>query len=332
MKTEGWDPLDCTFVNFEDPRLSNDLDFKLLDKIVAFSRARRPKGIPLKFFFDEIQNVLGWEKWLRLRTERPAGDCYAVTGSNAALLSGDLASVLTGRHITLELFPFDYAEYRLAQTDSGLDRYLDDGGFPRVLSYAEPQALLREYFTDIVERDVRRHVAARSSRTLMSLIKAVFESTGSELSQRRLSSMLGISVDMAGAYLNAAESAYLILSCPYFTFSERQRTARHRKYYPIDLGLRGAVVSKTGLDAGKKLEMAVFLFLRRKYRDLSYWRGKGEVDFVIRDGGAITPWQVSWDGMKPRHERAVKEFQAEFPQANPVVVVTRENAEEVLRG
>ena len=105
------DPNDCTFVNFEDPRLSNHLDHMLLDAIVTLSEKRRPKK-PIHFFFDEIQNVKNWQKWIHSRIERPGPHCFAVTGSNASLLSGDLSTALTGRHITLELFPFDFFEYQ----------------------------------------------------------------------------------------------------------------------------------------------------------------------------------------------------------------------------
>lgn len=331
MQKLALDPRDCFFVNFEDPRLSNDLDHGLLDRILALAKKRRPGRKPRYFFFDEIQNVNGWEKWLRLRADKPSGDRYVVTGSNAALLSGDLASALTGRHITVELYPFDFNEYLSARPGATLADYLRDGGFPRTLSYPEPERLLREYCTDIVERDVRRHVAVRSGTILMRTVKSVFESMGSEVSQRSLAGMLGVTADTVAAYLNACQSAYLILECPYFTFSEKQRTARHKKYYPVDLGLRRSVAARTGDDRGKSLEAAVYQQLRRRHREVCYWRSRGEVDFVIQDQNGITPYQISWDGAKPRHERALEEFHANFPDANPAVFVTADSFADFAR-
>ena len=202
--------------------------------------------------------------------------------------------------------------------------YLNDGGFPRVLAYSEPQTLLREYFTDIIERDVRRHVAVRSTLVLTQLVKAVFESAGSEISQRNLSKMLGVTADTIKTYLDACESAYILLSCPYFTFSERQRSARNKKYYPIDLGLRKAVITRTGLDAGKELETVIFHHLRKKFGQVFYWRQKGEIDFVVQEGQKILPFQVSRDGPKEKHLLAAKEFKQAFPQADEVVFVTAE--------
>ncbi len=326
------DPADCLFVNLEDPRFSEDLDYRLLDQIVVLFEERRQETRQRFFFLDEIQNVQGWEKWLHSRTERPTKNRFIITGSNAALLSGRLSTALTGRHTTLELFPFDFEEFQQARPGGSLEDHLNEGGFPRVLTYENPENLLREYFTDIIERDVRRHVTVRSSLALVQLVKAVFESTGSEVSQRSLAGMLGVTADTIGAYLDACEAAYILLRCPFFTFSERQRTARNRKYYPIDLGLRNAVVTRTGLDKGKRLEAAVFLHLRTKHRQVCYWRKNGEVDFITADRSGITPYQVSWDGPKRRHEEALKEFYAEFPQANPVRFVTRDNAEEFLKG
>lgn len=330
MQEKKLNPLDCTFVNLEDPRLSENLDFRLLDQITLLAHSKNRGKMRHYFFLDEIQNVKDWQKWLRVKTEKPTQDCFVITGSNSSLLSGELSSVLTGRHVTLELFPFDYEEFRLARPSAAPEDYLQQGGFPRVLTFENPEALLREYFTDIIERDVRRHVSVRSSLTLTQLVKAVFESTGSEVSQRKLAALLGVSADTVGTWLHACEAAYILLSCPYFTFSERQRTGRNRKYYPVDLGLRNAVATKTGLDRGKKLETAVFLHLRKKYRQVCYWRQQGEVDLVTMDEEGITPYQVSWEGPKPRHERALEEFSKTYPRAREGIFVSRENMTEWL--
>jgi len=154
---------------------------------------------------------------------------------------------------------------------------------------------------------------------------------GSEVSLRSLAGLLGVTADTVGVYLDACSASYLILPCPYFTFSERQRTARPRKYYPIDIALREAVVTRTGLDLGKRLEAAVFLHLRRSHREVCFWRGQGEIDFVVQDADGITPVQVSWDGPKDRHERAAAEFRKTFPDANPVVFVSGNDAADLLR-
>ncbi len=315
----GLDPSRCLFVNFEDPRLSAHLTWETLQSLV--DEMEGAVGPGCAFFFDEIQHVEGWERWLRSQLEKPRDRRFVVTGSNAHLLSGELGSSLTGRTLAVELFPFDFEEFRLVRVRGTLEEYLDQGGFPAPLDSADGDALRRTYFTDIVERDVRERVGARSSRPLRQLAQMLFESAGSETSLRRLAAAVGVSPDTVSVYAEAIESAYLVLSCPYFAYSERKRTARNRKYYPIDPGLRRACVTRTGGDQGKALECAVFLALRRNFPTVSYWRGRGEVDFVVEREGRPVPVQVSWTRPRERSKSALDEFYETFPNAQEAVWV-----------
>lgn len=326
----GVEPRDGAFLNFEDPRLARALTWETLDLLVARFRAARAGAERRVYFLDEVQEVEGWQRWLRARLDRPGGDVYVVTGSNSNLLSGELSSMLTGRHLTVELFPFDLGERRRLHPESSLEDYLAGGGFPEPVTMPDGDRLLRQYFYDIVERDIRERVAARSSLGIRQVVQMVFESAGAELSLRRVAGAAGIAVETAGGYLDACESAYLLFSCPWFAFSERKRAARNRKYYPVDTGLRRVVATRTGEDRGRALECAVHLALRRRFGPVFYWRGRGKVDFVVRDGDRIVPWQVSWNGPEPRHERALQEFYEEFPQAEEAVLVTADNFEELL--
>ena len=96
MKYKNLPSKACTFVNFEDPRLSQDLNADLLDQIVSFSKEKFQNQKIYYFFLDEIQNVTEWEKWLHKKVERPSNEIYIITGSNASLLSGELSTALTG--------------------------------------------------------------------------------------------------------------------------------------------------------------------------------------------------------------------------------------------
>src|SRR5690606_18528465 len=135
---------------------------------------------------------------------------YVITGSNAALLSGELGTVLTGRHLPLELFPFDFSEYLKARPGGDLETFISDGGFPRALTMDDAPRLLRQYFTDIIERDVRRHVSSRSSNLLAQVAKIVFDSAGSELSARKLIKKVDTTVHTMMTLLDALTTAYLI--------------------------------------------------------------------------------------------------------------------------
>lgn len=324
------DPQRCAFLNFEDPRLSGALDHPTLDRLVAEFRARHPRG-PRYYFLDEIQGVPGWQRWLRTQLDRPRGDHFVVSGSNAQLLSGELGSALVGRHLTVELYPFDLDEFRAARPGASVADWLHFGGFPEPLAIADGDRLRRQYFNDIVERDVRERLSARSSAALRQVAQMVYESAGSELSLRRVAGACGVAVDTAASWIDACENAYLLFGCPYFAFSERKRASRNRKFYPVDSGLRRVVVTRTGADTGKALECATFLALRRRFGSVSYWRDEGEVDFVVQDGSRVIPVQVSEAGPLERHHRALTAFYEQFPQAEEAVFVTVETLVEELR-
>jgi uncharacterized protein len=317
------------FINFEDPRLSDRLDFRLLDDIVHFHESSSKKNV--YYFFDEIQNVKGWEKWLHIQLERKSR-YFVITGSNANLLGGDLATALTGRHITLELFPFSFAEFRRAKPRGTLTEFLTKGGFPRPLLSQNGHSLLREYFTDIIERDVRRHVGARSTVPLAQIAKASFEAMGSELSLRNIARAFSTTADTVKTYVDALELAYLSISCPFFTFSERKSQVHPKKYYPIDLGIRNSVITRGGGDISKSLECAVLHHLRRTYKTVYYWKGRGEVDFVVQTLEGLLPIQVSHGDEKTRHVAAIEEFAREHRGTLAPKYIDMARAEKLLSG
>ncbi|PCH57012.1 MAG: hypothetical protein COC15_02085 [Legionellales bacterium] len=322
----------CYYCNFEDPRLLNNLDYTLLQQIITMAREAILQDQPCYFFFDEIQNVQEWEKWLHVQLERPGNNHFIVTGSNSCLLSGEFATALTGRHITLELFPFSLAEYNTLFPEKILSDYLSSGGFPRPLTYEQPYRLLQEYFNDIILRDVVKRVRARQPDAIKQVVKMIFESCGSELSYRKIAATTGLTVDTVKSYLEACEQAYLLFACPYFAFSEKKILNRQKKYYPIDSGLRNAITSTTGKDLGKSLEILVFLSLKQTYEKVFYWQEphKGEVDFVAVQGMEITPFQVTWEEPEARHETALNNFYQAFPNAKEAIFITRHNAAEFL--
>jgi predicted AAA+ superfamily ATPase len=325
MDRYALDRTKCLFINFEDPRLSGSLNHQCLQSLVDAFEADRGAGCT--YFLDEIQGVAGWERWLRSQLDRPGKRRFAVTGSNAHLLSGELGSVLTGRHHTVELFPFDLAEYRALRPRCTLTEYLTNGGFPATVASPDHAMMLRNYFQDIVERDVRSRVGARSSAPLRQLAQMLFEGAGSETSMRRIAAALDVSIDTAGLYTQAISDAYMCFPCEFHAWSERKRLVRNRKYYPVDPGLRRACVTPTGADLGKALECAVFTLLRNRFGQVRYWRGDGEVDFVVERDGNPIPVQVTWDAPQERHMKATDAFIREHRGALEPVFVTADSFE-----
>ena len=318
----------AVFINFEDPRLINDLDYPLLDQLYQMTCARNDSV--MTFFLDEIQNVANWQKWLNRQLESSSGHRFVITGSNSQLLGGELASSLTGRHLRYELFPFDFAEFQQLVTPGNLEQFIMQGGFPAALDFPEPKSLLQQYFLDIVEKDIRERVSAKSSRPLHAVAKMVLDSVGSELSLRRIAGAVQLSPETVNHYLQACEDAYLIFSCPYFAYSEAKRVRNNRKFYVIDTGLRRAISTQTGADLGKDFENLVYLVLRRQTTAISYWKGKGEVDFVVNTEQGVTPIQVTFGEPKQRHHDALEEFYQQFPHANEAIYVTPDSFSELM--
>lgn len=241
-----------------------------------------------------------------------------------------MGSSLTGRHLPVHLDPFDLAELRALRPGTTLQDWLHLGGFPEPATLADGDRLLRQYVHDIVERDIRERIGARSSQAIRSLVQTVFEATGSELSLRRVAGAIGIATDTAGVWLEACEDAYLLFACPFFAWSERKRAHRNVKYYPVDPGLRRVVVTPGGHDHGKALECATHAALRRRFGEVYYWRGQGEVDFVVLRDRTPVPVQVTWDTPQVRHHRALEAFYEAHPHAAEAVFVTADAFEEEI--
>lgn len=324
----GINQAQCFYCNFEDPRLLNHLTHELLSAIVSLARAIIPADQPCYFFFDEIQHVVAWEKWMHTQLERPKNNYFIVSGSNSCLLNSEYGTALTGRHISLELYPCNYQEYLSLYPQGTMEDYLIAGGFPRALRDDEPQKLLQEYFNDIILRDVIKRVGARSPESVMQVAQMAFETCGSQLSYRKIAAVTQLSVETVKLYLEACEEAYLLFTCPYFAFSEKKRASRHKKFYPIDTALRNVVTTTTSADLGKSLEILVFRSLKQRFGQVYFWEesGSGEVDFVTLQGKKLTPYQVTWHDKHELHQKAIDAFYTVYPNAESLVLVNKDNA------
>lgn len=267
--------------NFEDPRLYglSAGDFPAFLEAID-EAAPASSGI----FFDEVQEVPGWEKLVRALLD--SGRRVCVTGSNASLLGREVGAKLTGRHISFEVQPFSYREY-LAFTGNkpGVDTlrsFLDTGGFPMHIHGQEPQ-LLRELFRDIIERDIARRHHLRETRHLMNLALFLLANPGQPLSMQSLTKSLAIpSVNQTSRYLEQLADSYLILPLQKHHHAFKQRIITPAKYYPIDNGLKIANSPQSTSDLGRRLETQVFLELRAMGEQLAYdgEREVWECDFV----------------------------------------------------
>ena len=333
-------------VNAEEPGLAEHLDPRLLDRVYeTYRREVNPRGRAW-LFLDEVQVIPQWERWVRARNETEDIKVF-VTGSSSALLSRELGTLLTGRHVTFEVWPLSFAELLrvrglalparpdLVPTPPDVQRalldYLQWGGFPEVVLADDDDrrdALLRQYFDDVLFKDVAMRHAVRDLPALRAAAVHLLTNTASLVSANRLAAQLDVSVDLAKQFCTYLEEAFLVTFLPFFSLKLGERRRRPQKVHAVDTGLRNAVCLSGTPDRGRLLESAAVAELRRGRHDgLFYWKGKGEVDVVVRRGNdAARLVQVTWGGeMSPdalkREAAALTEAQEVFPGAERVCVV-----------
>lgn len=263
--------------NFEDPRLANFTveDFAKLDKII-------PKDVDA-YFFDEIQNVVGWEIYVRQLHDY--GKKVFVTGSNASLLGKELGTKLTGRYLSLELFPFSLREYlkfkKMTASPENALKYLSEGGFPEYLK-SENVESLQNLFKDIVLRDVAIRYGVRNTKTLVDIALFLLSNIGKETTYNRIKNIFQVgSSNSVMDYLSWLEDAYLLFFLNRFSYSAKSMAVNPRKVYAIDNGLVLANTLSLQKDQGRLLENAVYIHLRNQDKKMFYFKEKHECDFVL---------------------------------------------------
>ncbi len=254
----------AVFCNCEDTRLygMGPEDFPTLLAVLDDDHSRAA------VYLDEVQEVDEWQRLVRALLDRGREVC--VTGSNASLLGRELGAKLTGRHLSVGVYPFSYREYlayRSAMRGPGsLRAYLDEGGFPGALRDSSlGPALLRELLRDVVQRDVVSRHGLRDSRHLMHLGLHLLAQMGQPLSFQALARGLAIpSAAQASRYVEYLQDAWLLLAAPRFSASFKRRVVSPPKYYVIDPGLQAANSPSATPDVGRRLEGAILLALHRQ--------------------------------------------------------------------
>jgi len=272
------------YLNFEDPRLY-DMELHDFTRLVELLEETNQATL----FFDEIQSVDGWERYVRQKLDESFK--LIITGSNASLLSTELGTKLTGRHITKELFPFSWKEFRtfidLDASPEATLRYMQTGGFPEYVKTGNDE-ILHQLFEDILMRDIAVRHRIRDVKTLQQLALFLVSNVGNLVTGNRLKSMFGIgATSTVMEYLSHLEQTWLIHFIPKFSYSVRKQNINPRKVYAIDTGLAHVNSKSFTRDQGHLLENLVYLFLRRRYKDIYYFSEKGECDFVVAERGDV---------------------------------------------
>ncbi|MBA7586996.1 hypothetical protein ES708_29004 [subsurface metagenome] len=274
------------FLNFEDPMLTGfeSKDFVKLDEIF-------PESNDDPFYvFDEIQNIKGWENYIRYKQDN--GKKIILTGSNATLLSKELGTKLTGRHLDYELYPFSYSEYlKMTRSVSGINsfmNYMNTGGFPEYIKYGEKEILYR-ITDDILYRDITARHGIRHHTVLKELLIYLITNNGKLFSYNNLKKIFSLgSPNTVSDYISFFEDSYLLFTVPKFSYSVKKQMTNLRKTYTIDTGLAGINSLSMSKDMGRKLENLLFIHLRKKYKRIFYYAERGECDFLVQEKEKIT--------------------------------------------
>ncbi|RQP10135.1 MAG: ATP-binding protein [Parapedobacter sp.] len=270
------------YLNFEDPRLYGfDIkDFIRLDQIISEIDTDM-------LLFDEIQIIPEWERYVRQKLDENMK--LVITGSNASLLSRELGTKLTGRHITKELFPFSYTEFNSftdqeASPESAAE-YLQVGGFPEYVKQRVDD-ILNYVLEDILIRDIAVRHGIRDVDSLQRLALYLISNVGKLITANRLKSLIGVgSTNTITEYLSYLEDSYLLYFIPKFDYSQRKQLVNPKKVYAVDTGLVNVNSASFTDDNGRLLENMVYLHLRRHYKDIFYFSAKGECDFIALNKG-----------------------------------------------
>jgi predicted AAA+ superfamily ATPase len=310
----GVSPKNILFMNLEDYRFGSDKSVHTLDEIYrAYTDKLSPKG-KVYILLDEIQEIPDFEKWLRTYYEQNDAIKFMITGSSSSLFSKELATLLTGRQIPVEVFPFSFSEILDFKAKDALEkinsksidslylskvfpkiepllrRYLDQGGFPEMVKNEETNSnvlALQQYIGDIILRDIAQRYNIRKIEVLQKLTLYLIYNMGSVINVSRLAELVGSNRTTVLELIAYLKEVYMIFTTSSFSFSlnEQLTSTRPKRVYCIDNGFFAAIKTTAEKDFAKKLKNIVFQHLRFRWgEELFYWKEKIEIDFVLKDG------------------------------------------------
>lgn len=291
-------------VNFEDIDYEELTDYK---KLYAYLKERLVKDRMTYIFLDEVQNIDNFPKVVDSLYIKKNVDIY-ITGSNTYMLSGEIATFLSGRYVQIEMLPFSFKEY-MESTGSMNDRgikyteYLQNSSFPYTLELRGQPDEIRDYLEGIYHTVVVKDIVNRKKITdtmmLKSVLRFVFDNIGSPLSSKKIAdtmASIGRKIDSKTVekYLEALSESYIIYQAKRYNIKGKQYLKTLEKYYVVDIGLRFMLLGSRQTDAGHILENVIYLELRRRGYDVYVGKVDGfEVDFVAQNSRGTVYYQVA---------------------------------------
>jgi len=306
------------YVNFDDYNFLPYLNLKLLDFILSQTKIKSKTFL----FLDEIQKIPNFESWIRTQYERETNIKFIISGSTSKILSKELGTVLTGRNLSFEIFPFDYFEFREI-TNRSFEEFINYGGFPEIVlenNIENKLNLLRNYVSDIVNKDIFEKNKIKDQKQFLYFAQFLFKNPGVRVSINKLSKELQISKDTVKNYLRYMIDSYLIFEVPFFSHSAKSKfiASNIPKYYPLDNGFY--LVNSARKEIGKQTESVIAQKFFRKRNDLFYWKGKNEVDFIVENNAYNV---VSSDTIPKREILGLNEIKEKFKHIKSLNILNK---------
>lgn len=339
LLNNGTDTKQIQFLNFED------LDTISIGDIYQIHAHIKNNLVPDKMnyiFLDEVQNIKEFQRLVDSLYINKNCDVY-ITGSNAYLLSGELATLLTGRYFEISILPLQFSEYlyftnSISPNLSNLEtlaNFIQEGGIPEYLkqkkiSQKQADGFMRSVLNTIIEKDVFMRLNITNKHDFNKIIDFIFDSVGSYVSPRSISDTLrthGTVVDKqtVAKYLDALCDVFIIYKVPRYEIKGKGLLQTLNKYYLVDPCFRKVRLKREMVkDRSHWLENAVYLELVRRYRDVYIGKtGNLEVDFVVTDNVGYTSYfQVSWTTDNPETlQRELAPLKA-IKDSNPKYLLT----------
>lgn len=355
---QGINPDNILYINFEDERLhplKGDELTKLLD---IYYELFEPEQGKIYFFLDEIHEIPDWELWARRISEQKKKLKLILTGSSSKLLPKELSTKLRGRSLNKSVYPFSFKELvklkglkfdldkiayskKKAEIKKLFNTYLRYGGFPEVVREENKQIkqeILRGYYSTIFERDLVERFGVNNIEALQDFLKIRMDNfarpmtyTKSRNNLKSLGHKVGKST--LKRYLSHANHVFLLFDLKKYSPKVKSQMRYPRKIYPIDTGLVNSIRFDFSEDRGRALETIVFLDLKRREKEVYYYRNKGECDFLVKEGQKITQAIQVTESLENNKEREIEGLieAAEDHNLSEALILTEDRKDKIVK-
>lgn len=352
-------PLDILYLSLDDPLLSGYISKKTILEIFNQYELIRKKPIDKNCFIiiDEVQTMPNWQLWLKKYYDQDQYK-FIVSGSSASLIKGKFTE-LTGRSISLEIFPFNFKEIiefklgietkpvsklnfdqivdlkdsilgQIKEIKIYFEEYKEKGGFPEIIKEAKEeiwQTILKNYFDQIIYRDIVRTYKIKEVMVLENLALYLMQNISQKFSLRNIARSIEANVEIVRIFLGYLIQSYLFNSVAYYGGSLKTTLRKMKKIYFLDMGLRHSIVGHKGLDQGMIIENIIFNSLKQNFEKIYYWydKNKYELDFIARKNNEFFAFEVKYsdDKLEAKNLKGLISF-LEKKKLNQGFIITRD--------